>query len=131
MDALKTAQTIYEAFGRGDVPGLLAQLSPDVSWEHGAPDHGIPWLKPGRGIEHVAAFFGSLSRDLAIEQFDIKGFFVSGNEVIVTVDVQAQVKATGKRFRDFELHHWAMGADGKVLGFRHVLDTHQHWLACR
>jgi hypothetical protein len=30
--------------------------------------------------------------------------------------------------RDLELHLWKFAANGKVARFRHVVDTHQHWL---
>lgn len=39
---LATVQTIYAAFGRGDVPTILGALSEDIEWEAGGLDHGIP-----------------------------------------------------------------------------------------
>jgi ketosteroid isomerase-like protein len=30
---LTLVQTAYAAFGRGDIPGLLSVLAPDVRWE--------------------------------------------------------------------------------------------------
>ncbi len=46
-----TVSAMYEAFGRGDVAGILAQLSKDITWDvteepwtpHAA---GVPWLLP-------------------------------------------------------------------------------------
>ena len=29
-----TVKAIYESFGTGDIPGILAQLDPHVEWEH-------------------------------------------------------------------------------------------------
>ena len=40
----KTVEAIYAAFGRGDIPGILAALREDVEWEDDAVDQGIPWL---------------------------------------------------------------------------------------
>ena len=37
MDNVKTVQLIYEAFGRGDVPRILEQLSDDVACDQEAP----------------------------------------------------------------------------------------------
>jgi hypothetical protein len=31
---VEAVKAIYESFGRGDVPGVLARLDPDVEWEH-------------------------------------------------------------------------------------------------
>jgi len=131
MAALETVQTIYQAFGRGDVPTIMALISPDVSWEHGAPDHGIPWLKPGRGLAHVGEFFQTVGRELNISRFDVQQLYAAGDQVIAQIAIELTVKATGKQVQDFELHHWHFGADGKVHAFRHVADTHQHWLASR
>jgi ketosteroid isomerase-like protein len=40
---ISTVQSMYAAFGRGDVPGILAHLSPDVSWEFEAPGETSWW----------------------------------------------------------------------------------------
>jgi len=39
-DNIKTIQSVYEAFGRGDVEGILAVLTDDVDW---ASDPN-PWI---------------------------------------------------------------------------------------
>lgn len=129
MTAADTISGIYAAFGRGDIPSIMKHISPDVSWEHGASDHGIPWLEPGRGLDHVASFFGVVANELAIDRFDVSGIFPSGDQVLVAIDISLEVRSTGKRVRDLELHHWTLGPDGRVIRFRHVVDTHQHWLA--
>lgn len=41
MDNKQIVQTIYAAFGRGDIPAILEQLDDNVDWEYGyrnAPD---------------------------------------------------------------------------------------------
>jgi ketosteroid isomerase-like protein len=131
MSALETVQTIYTAFGRGDVPAILQRISPDVSWEHGALDHGIPWLVPGRGLTHVGAFFETVGRELDITRFEVQQLYAAGDQVIAQIAIELVVRSTGKPVRDLELHHWQLGADGLVHAFRHVVDTHQHWAASR
>ena len=42
---LETVQHIYEAFGKGDIPGILANLSEEALWEH----HGNPQVIPFAG----------------------------------------------------------------------------------
>ena len=37
MTPLETVQTIYTAFGRGDVPAIIDLMSPDVAWEGRRP----------------------------------------------------------------------------------------------
>jgi ketosteroid isomerase-like protein len=33
MTPLETVQGIYQAFGRGDIPSILATVADDVAWE--------------------------------------------------------------------------------------------------
>lgn len=131
MTQTQTIQSIYQAFGRGDVPAILAQLRADVEWEHDALDHGIPWHKPGRGTAHVRSFFTVVAEQLTISKFDVSPLFETGNRVIAVIDLEGTVRATGKRIRDLELHLWTFDGEGKVAKYRHVVDTHQHWLASR
>jgi hypothetical protein len=58
---LETVQSIYEAFGRGDIPAILNPLSDDVQWERPGTGHGVPWLTSGSGKAHVGGFFQSLA----------------------------------------------------------------------
>lgn len=47
-------QQIHAAFGRGDIPCILAQSAEDVDWEHDkvAP---VPWRRPRKGRAQVPA----------------------------------------------------------------------------
>ena len=127
----QTVEQIYQAFGAGDVPAILERLSDDIAWEHDAIDHGVPWLVPGRGRQHVAAFFGVVGRELEITRFELGGLMEAGNQIVAVIQIEASVRSTGKRLRDLELHLWSFDAAGRVAKFRHVVDTHQHWLASR
>ena len=129
-DAIETVRAIYRAFGAGDIPALLGHLDPDIEWEHDAADHGVPWLAPGRGHEHVARFFERLQA-LELRHFEPLAFLAGENQVAVTVRLKAVVKATGCSIEDVEVHLWTVGREGRMVRFRHVLDTHQHFAAWR
>ena len=131
MAALETVQAIYTAFGHGDIASIMGHISPDVRWEHDATDHGIAWLKPGRGLAHVGEFFQTVGRELDITRFDVQQLYAAGDQVIAQIDIELHVRSTDKQLRDFEVHHWQLGPDGKVHAFRHVVDTHKHLLASR
>jgi ketosteroid isomerase-like protein len=128
MSNVGTVQQIYEAFGRGDIPFILDQLADDVRWEDGAADHGVPWLKPGVGRDHVAGFFGSL-RDIDFRGFDVTNVLGEGDLVLALIDLKATYNPTGRAFDGLEVHVWRFGPDGKVVSFNHVVDTHQIVLA--
>ena len=131
MDNLASVHDIYRAFGQGDVAAIIERLAPDVVWEEDAVDHGVPWLNPGRGREHVLSFFGVVGSQLDIRHFEVERLFQSDDQVIASIRIEALVRPTQKSFRDRELHLWTFDPKGQVSAFRHVLDTHQHYLASR
>lgn len=121
-------QDIYACFGRGDIPGILAHVAPDARWEHDATDHGIPWLKPGVGHDHVMKFFVELAA-VDITVFDVRNLLVGGDQVAAVIWLEATVKATGGQFKDFEVHLWTFNGEGQVSAYRHLVDTVSMWKA--
>ena len=49
MANVETTQSIYAAFGRGDVPFILGCLAEDVVWDDDLPSHGVGYLEPRAG----------------------------------------------------------------------------------
>lgn len=129
MSHIQTVQSIYAAFGRGDVPAILPHLADDVEWEYGMSNAGVPWFQPRRGRADVPKFFEALGA-LAITRFEPKTLLESGNIVVALIDLACEVKATGRKIaEEDEAHIWHFGADGRVKRFCHKADTHQHWAA--
>jgi ketosteroid isomerase-like protein len=131
MGNVETVQAIYQSFSKGEVPAILEKLHDKVSWEHDAIDHGIPWLKPGRGKLHVHQFFNVVGREFEISKFETKATFENGKDVIVLIEIEARIRSTRKPIKDLEFHIWSFDQEGKVKAFRHVVDTHQHFLASK
>jgi ketosteroid isomerase-like protein len=127
-DLVERVQQIYAAFGRGDVPGILDHLAEDVEWDRDAPSYGVPIYEPGTGRDHAAAFFAKLA-DLEFHRFEPLNFLTGGNQVAVTIGVDATVKATGRRAEALEVHLWTFGDDGRVSRFFHCIDRHAFVLA--
>lgn len=129
MSHVQTVQEIYAAFGRGDVPAILARLADNVEWEYGTNSTDVPWLQPRRGRTQVPEFFQALSL-IDIHQFQPKTFLEADGIVVALCTLDATVKATGRRVvEDDEVHIWYFGADGKATKFRHRVDTYQQWAA--
>jgi hypothetical protein len=118
-----TVLAMYEAFGRGDIPAILDRLADDVVWEERSDDHGIPWLTPGTGKEHVVGFFETIGRKLEFKHFEPKAVTGAGAVVIALIDVHLVVRETGGEINDLEAHVWTFGDDGLVRSFRHIADT--------
>jgi ketosteroid isomerase-like protein len=126
MGYLKTVEGIYAAFGRGDIPAILEHLAEGIEWDYGHGENPVPWLKPRRGRAGVAEFFESAA-GLEFHKFAPHTFIEGPNIVVVLVDVDATVKKSGRRFsEDDELHLWRFDTQGRVVRFRHGVDTHKH-----
>jgi ketosteroid isomerase-like protein len=120
---------MYEAFGRGDVAGILSHLSEDVSWDvtdepwspHAA---GVPWLTPRRGHAEVAEFF-AIAGAWTYERFEVLDLLVSDTQVAAEVRMVANLP-NGGRLDEVVIHLWKFGADGTVIALRRMLDTAAH-----
>lgn len=130
MSNVQTVQELYAAFGRGDVPGILARLADSVEWDYNMdPATEVPWLRPRRGRDGAAEFFASLA-GLDIHKLAPKAFLEGPGLVVVLLDIEFTARATGRRVAEEDaLHVWRFDADGRVTRFRHGVDTHRHHLA--
>ena len=128
MSHVATVQTIYQAFGQGDVPTILGHLADDVIWDQDAPGYGVPIYEPGVGKAHVARFFAAL-QGLDFLRFEPTNFLSGGNQVAVPITVEVKIKATRKVVKALEIHLWTFGADGTVSRFFHCIDRHAFVLA--
>ena len=129
MSHVQTVREMYAAFGRGDVPAILAHLADNVEWEYAGASTDVPWLQPRRGRAQVAEFFQALTL-MDIHQFQPKALLEGDGLVVALFALEATVKATGRRIvEDDEVHIWYFGADGKVTRFRHRVDSYQQWAA--
>jgi ketosteroid isomerase-like protein len=124
---------IYAAFGRGDVPAILATLADDVAWDEWqdsfAQRAGVPYLAPRAGRDDVAGFFGELAT-MTVLDFAVLDIIGSGRQVAAEVRASFALP-NGGRFADEELHLWTFDDRGRVSRFRHYCDTAKHIAAGR
>lgn len=125
-----TAKAIYDSFGKGDVPAILARLSPGVVWEHDWGGERLKWFEERKGPAAVPGFFGTLA-DFEFLRFEPFAFLEDEHRIAVPVRLELVVKANGKHIHDLEMHLWTFGPDGLVTGFRHFVDTQQWAQATR
>ena len=130
MSNLSTVQGIYESFGKGDVPAILAVLADDVEWEawadNSAVKAGLPWMTARHGKEAVVGFFEAAGQ-MEILDLQVLSMMEGGNQVAVEFVLEANLPAWGGgHYRDEELHLWTFDAAGKVRGLRHYVDTAKH-----
>jgi ketosteroid isomerase-like protein len=121
-----TVTAMYEAFGRGDLAGILSHLSEDVTWDvteepwtpHAA---GVPWLLPRRGHAAVAEFFEIVGA-WKYERFEVRDTLVSGTQVAAEIRLIADLP-NGNRLDEVAIHLWTFDEDGNVIALRRMLDT--------
>jgi ketosteroid isomerase-like protein len=121
---VETLKSIYDCFAKGDLPGILARLAPDIEWEHDWGGTPLALYTPRRGRDEIPKFFALLA-DYEFLRFEPIAFLEGGNLVAVPIHVELRVKASGKRIKDLEAHLWTFGADGMITRMRHLADTQQ------
>jgi hypothetical protein len=111
---------MYAAFGRGDVPAVLAGMADDIEWHEAL---GMPYGGVYRGGDAV------VQNVFAPIATDVEGFAVTPEEIIGSGDTVAAVvrytgtgKETGKTLDVPVVHVWDI-RDGKVTRFRQFIDT--------
>lgn len=128
-DHLATIGKIYQAFGQGDIPTILAHMADDVQWEawadNSAQKAGVPWLQARQGKEGVLAFFQVLG-GMPVKDFQILSLMAGGNQVAAEFVIEVEVPATGAHYRDEEIHLWTFNEAGQVIRLRHYTDTAKH-----
>jgi ketosteroid isomerase-like protein len=123
---INTVNAMYAAFGRGDVAGILAHLSPDIAWDvtdepwtpHAA---GVPWLLPRHGHAEVAEFFEIVGA-WTYERFEVLDTLTSEKQVATEVRLVAELP-NGRRIDETVIHLWTFDDDGIVIALRRMLDT--------
>jgi ketosteroid isomerase-like protein len=121
---IKTIQMVYEAFGRGDVATILANVTDDVDWATEASGTGAPWYGGHHGPEGVRAFFTEFGSTMEVEDFTPIAFAGTETEVLTVVRYAAKSRATGGRTAS-DLHHYFRFRDGKIAFYRGTEDTAQ------
>ena len=121
---IEAVQRLYEAYGRGDVDAVLAELADNVDWAAEAASASAPWYGSFRGKAEVPRFFKEIGSSIEVTEFTPLSFASNETDVMVTLWWAYTVNATGKRAA-MHMQHWWRFADGKIASFRGSEDTEQ------
>ena len=121
-DNVTLAQGAYQAFGRGEIPTVLALMDPNIEWDEpqapGYPDGGVH-----RGPQAVAdEVFGTIPmyyEELAVVPQE---FVDAGDRVFVLGEFRGKGKARGTPFVA-PFVHIVTFRDGKLTRFQNYTDT--------
>jgi len=121
-DNIATVRGIYEAFGKGDVPAILEQLTDDVDWAAETSSDAAPWYGMRKGKDEVVGFFQAIGGTVDVSVFNPKSFASNDDEVMVLIDFTMKSKETGREAAMQIFHYWHF-RDGKVDHYRGTEDT--------
>ena len=123
MDSVSLLKSLYDAFGRGDIPTVLGAMSPEIKWYEAESN---PYMPSGKAWVGPDAVLNNLFMKLAAEwdSFTVhpKSFHNAGNSVIVEARYTGTYKATRKSMDTQVCHVWDV-KDGKVTRFQQYVDT--------
>jgi hypothetical protein len=123
-DHVKTVQSVYEAFGRGDIPTVLDAVTDDVDWATEAGGTDAPWWGPHAGRAGVGEFFEQFAAAMEVDEFTPLVVAADGDVVLSVVRLRVRSRATGTAAA-MDLHHWFRFRDGKIAFYRGTEDTLQ------
>ena len=130
-DNVKVIQSVYEAFGRGDVAAILEVLTDDVDWATEVADSaGAPWWGVRHGRDAVARFFEAFGSTMEVEEFAPLSFAANDTDVLTVVRMRAKARANGRSIA-MNLHHHFTFRGGKIAYYRGTEDTQQTAAALR
>jgi ketosteroid isomerase-like protein len=125
MSNVDIVKGVYEAFGRGDVPAVLAMMDPKIEWYEA---EGNPYMPSGKAWVGPDAVLNNLLKRLGTEWdgFAVHpaAFHDAGDIVVVEARYGGTYKATGKSMNPQVCHVWSV-KNGKLTKFQQYVDTAQ------
>jgi len=122
-DNVTRMKGLYEAFGRGDVPAVLAACDEGIEWYS---TEGNPWFtgQPFVGVQQIVdGVFQRIGTEF--EQFEVhpERFLADGDTVVVQARYRAKShQATGRPLDAEVVHVWDL-RDGRIVRFHQYADT--------
>jgi len=117
-----TIQSMYAAFGRGDVATIMAAVTPDIDWHCVGRPSDFPTFGLRKGPKEVGEFFKIVAEHNNFTEFSPREFYADGDKVIVLGFYAITLKKNGKAIASDWCHVFTF-RDGKVAKFQEFLDT--------
>ena len=119
--ATAVVKNVYEAFGKGDVPGILAHCAPQVDWEFVGPAK-LGYAGKRRDHAGIIDFFTKVGQLDDIHAFEPREFIEDGDNVAVLGRESATARDTGCKFESEWAHVFTV-TGGKITRWRGFYDT--------
>lgn len=119
---VQVVQDLYMAFGRGDLPAILAVLDEEVDWFFNGRSTDILYAGHYYGHEQMMGFFATVATTCNVLAFGPHEILACGEHVVSMGSERVQVKATGCVFETEWLHLFTIRG-GKIVRLREYYDT--------
>jgi ketosteroid isomerase-like protein len=117
-------QSLYAAFGRGDIATIVNGLAPDVDWTVNGRSKDYPMLGNWKGSAGVQKFFQGVAEHEEAIEFSPKEFFAAEDRVCVLGHYAWKIRKTGRQVASDWVHIFTVRS-GKVVKFKEFNDTAQ------
>lgn len=125
MGNVELVKDAYAAFGRGDIPTVVAAMDPQVEWYEAENNpyqmSGSAWIGPDAVTQNL---FAKLAADWDSFTLHPQRFHDAGDSVVVEGRCTGTHKATGRAF-DGQYCHIFGFRDAKLVRFQQYVDTAQ------
>jgi ketosteroid isomerase-like protein len=125
MSNVRLVQDVYKAFGRGEIPAVLAAFDPKIEWRQaeGNPYEpgGKAWVGPDAVLQKLFMRIGAEWDAFTIHTKQVHD---AGDAVVVEGRYTGTFKPTGKALDAQMCHVWKV-RDGRIASFQQFLDTAQ------
>jgi len=124
MNHVKHLKSLYEAFGRGDMPTVLGAMDPNIEWREAesnpySPPSGEPFVGPDNVLNNL---FMKLNEEWDDFTVTPAVFHDAGDHVIVEGRYSGTYKETDLENDTPFCHIWEFKGD-KIIKFQQYTDT--------
>ena len=111
-------QELYEAFGHGDVPAVLACIDENATWANPYGNGRFPgqWGKPCHGHAEIVRFCQALNEAVEVQGFAPYDFIAQADKVVALINWNGVVRQTGKPYATLLAHIWTLRGE-KVVDY--------------
>jgi ketosteroid isomerase-like protein len=117
-------QSLYAAFGRGDIATVINGLAADVDWTVNGRSKDYPLLGNWEGPAGVQKFFQGVAEHQEVIEFSPKEFFASEDHVFALGHYAWTIRKTGRKVASDWVHIFTV-RNGKVVKLQEFTDTAQ------
>ncbi len=117
-DAVSTVAAHYAASSQGDLPGMIADFAPDMTWRSMAP-RPLQLTGPDEIVANVFGAFAGRYESFGVE---VEELLAAGDEDVVMFGFYAGRTNAGEDFRIRVCHRWTV-RDGTIIAFEQFADS--------